>query len=280
MILIALAILAANPATLTGVIAAAKPGDTVRLVAGNYPQLMIKNRTFMPALTIDASAATVAGVQVFSSTGVHWTGGTAMGDATLPIAAGYGFLASQSKDVTVANVHFSTFRTGIVYDRVTGGAISGNWVARMSGDGIDIAQSRSLSITHNACSEFKNDGVTHPDCIQMWSSPANPPVADITIDGNTTVGESQGISLFNHVRDGVDDGGFDRITITNNSVYNNSANGIAVYDCRGCTVRYNMVTSLPNYIDRAQLYVSGGSVDVCGNTVVMVPRQAGPVCPK
>ncbi len=280
MILIALAILAADPSTVNGVLAAAKPGDTVRLVAGNYPQLMLRNRTFAPPLTIDASAATVAGIQVLSSTGVHWTGGTMAGNATLQTATGYGFLASQSKDISVASVHFNSFRTGVVFDRVTGGAITGNWLARMSADGIDIALSRSLSITHNACSEFQNDGVSHPDCIQMWSRPEAPPVADITIDGNTTVGEAQGISLFNHIRDGVDDGGFDRISITNNSVFNNSANGIAVYDCRGCTVRYNMVTSLPNYIDRAQLYVSGGSVDVCGNTVVMVPRQAGPVCAK
>lgn len=278
MILLALALLAASPSNITGVLASAKPGDTVRLVAGRYPAVAFKNRTFSPALEVDATGATVLGVTVTNSTGVHWTGGTLAGDATLPVAAGYGFIATLSKDVTIKQVRVSDYHTGIVFDRVDGGAVSGNWIARMGADGVDIAMSHNLVVDHNACSDFRNAPGAHPDCVQLWSRPQYPPTSDITITANSVVGAMQGISLFNHVRDGVDDGGFDRIRISGNTVLNTFADAITAYDCRGCTIVNNSVSSLPNYLNRAQLYVSGGSVSQCGNDVPMVPRQSTAPC--
>lgn len=278
MILIALALLAADPASLAKVLAAAHPGDTVRLVAGRYGTVAVKSRTFDPPLTIDASSATLSGVQIVNSTGVRWTGGTLQGDPKNTAAANYGVLASLSQGITVDSVHISDYRVGIVFDRVTGGAITGNWLSRMSTDGVDLAASRGVAVAHNACSEFSPAPTAHPDCIQLWSLPTLPPAADITITANSMVGSMQGISLFNHVTNGVDEGGFDRISIAGNTVLNTFGDGITVESCRGCSVRNNSVGSLPNYINKAQLYVTGGSVEQCGNTVTMVPRQATPPC--
>nr|WP_295659037.1 right-handed parallel beta-helix repeat-containing protein [Polymorphobacter sp.] len=278
MILLALAVLAATPTTLTSVITAAQPGDIIRLVPGNYPVIGINKRSWNPAITIDASGSNVAGVSISGSTGISWVGGDMAGVVSGGFGTGYGVLAgTNSANISVTGVHFSDYRTGIVFNVVNGGRIAGNWFTRMSADGIDVALSRNIVIDRNACTEFKTSAGSHPDCIQLWSRPNVAPVADITITNNSAIGQMQGISLFNHVRGGVDDGGFDRIVIRSNIVLNTEANGIAVYSCRGCTVRDNDVNSLPNYWHRAQLYVNGGSVVQCGNRVPMT-GQGTPPC--
>lgn len=280
MILLALAVLAANPSSLPSVIAGARPGDTIRLVAGSYPIVVIKSRTFIPPLTVDASAARLGGFWVTATTGVTLQGGEITG--TIPadgVATGYGVIANgNSSAITVSGVHISNFKLGIGFDRVHGARITGNWLSYMSSDGIDVSLSRDVVIDHNVCTEFKPADAAHPDCIQLWSRPAVPPTSDVQITNNNALGRMQGISLFNHVRDGVDDGGFDRVVIRGNTVLNTYANGIAAYDCRGCTVRDNSVNSLPNYELRAQLIIARGSVVQCGNVVPMVLRQGSPPC--
>lgn len=280
MILLALAVLAATPTTLPTVIASAAGGDTIRLVPGAYPNLTIKKRRWSPALTIDASAATVAGVSIVASSGISWIGGAIVGTvAPGTVAKGYGFTANtDSSNISVTGVHFSDLKLGVGFDRVDGGRIANNWLTRMSSDGIDVSLSRNVVIDRNACTEFAPGPGAHPDCIQLWSRPTIAPTADIVISNNSAVGRMQGIGMFNHVRNGVDDGGYDRIMIRGNTVLNTFANGIAVHDCRGCTVRDNDVNSLPNYENRAQLYVRGGTVVQCGNRVPMT-RQGTPPCP-
>ena len=167
----------------------------------------------------------------------------------------------------------------IGFDRVDGGRIAGNWMTRIASDGIDVSLSRNIVIDCNACTEFRPVPGAHPDCIQLWSRPAAPPTADIVITSNSAVGHMQGISLVNHVRDGANDGGFDRVLTRGNIVLNTYGDGISAYDFRGCTVRDNDVNSLPNYWHAAQLYVSGGTVVKCGNKVPMVKRKGTPPCP-
>ncbi len=272
------ATVAADPASVNAVLAAATPGMTIRLVAGSYPAVVVRSRTFIPPITIDATGSTLAGIQVYNTTGVRWTGGTVRQPQPAANGTGLGVLVSQAQQITIDGVRVSDFRIGIVFDRVAGGTISGNWLARMGSDGIDLILSRSITVTRNACSDFAVPNGAHPDCIQAWSRPGAPPVADLEITGNTTTGAMQGISLFNHVRDGVDDGGFDRVTISGNSVLTTFGDGISVYSCRGCKVRNNYVNSLPNYMHAAQLTIWGGSVEQCGNVVPMVKREGTPPC--
>ena len=273
-------VLAANPATLASAFTAAKPGDTIRLVAGRYPQITFRNRTFNPPLTIDASAATMTGVFLRGVSGVHWSGGTIDGSVlAVPSSTDFGLAAYSGSNIVVTGVHFTTLLAGVVYDHIAGGEISGNWFAKMRSDGIDLAVSRSVTVANNACTDFQVANGAHPDCIQAWSKPTDPPVADITVTGNSAVGTMQGISFFDGAVDGVQMGGFDRVTITGNTVLNTYGDGISAYNCRGCTVRNNTVNSLPNYLNLAQLVIIGGSVNQCGNVVVRVPRQGTPPCP-
>lgn len=281
MILLALAVLAANPTTLQSVINGAKPGDTIRLVAGRYPQIKVKNRTWNPPLTVDATLADGLGVALSGTSGFTWHGGSLTGVSTAGgTAVGYGFTADwNSKNITIYGVTVSNYKLGIGFDRVNGGRIADNWLSKMSSDGIDVSLSRNVVVDHNACTDFKPSTAAHPDCIQLWSRPTMPPTADITISNNSAVGAMQGIGMFNHVRDGVDDGGYDRIIVRGNTVLNLYAQGIAVTSCRGCTVRDNKVGSLPNYVNKAQLRISGNtSLKNCGNTNTAIPSQSTPPC--
>ncbi len=280
MLLLALAMLTATPASLRGVVAGAHGGDTIVLAAGRYAAVTFRAQTFIPALTVDAAAASVAAVRIYNSTGVVWHGGAIAGDLPASgIATGFGVVAQNSSGITISGIHITDVRTGIGFGAITGGTITGNWLSQMSSDGIDVAMSRTIAIDHNTCSNFALAPTAHPDCIQLWSHPTAAPTADITIAHNTVTGSMQGISLFNHVRDGVDDGGFDRVVIRDNQVRNIFSIGIAVGDCRGCTVRDNLVDSLPEFEHFAQLYIRGGSVEACGNIVPRVPRQGSPACP-
>ena len=279
MIMIALAVLAANPGNINSVFATAKPGDTVRLAAGRYPMLTIQSRTFSPPLTVDATAATMTGVIARGVSGLRWTGGTIDGsNLTVKALTDFGFAAYAASNVTVTGVKFNALRVGIVFDHINGGEVSNNSFTAMRTDGVDLAVSRGIVVSHNACASFNVDAGEHPDCIQAWSKAGDPPVADITVTGNSAIGTMQGISFFDGDVNGVAQGGFDRVSITGNSVTNTMGNGIAAYNCRGCTVKNNVVSSLPDYIYVAQLVIKGGSVTQCGNDVAMVPWQATPPC--
>ncbi len=279
MILIALAVIAASPTTFESAFVAAKPGDTLRLIAGRYPLTIIRSRTFSPPLTVDASAATLTGLVFRNTSGIRWSGGTFDGsNLAVKSPTDFGFAAYGGSNITVTGAAFSALRVGVVLDHIVGGEVSNSSFVGMRADGIDLAVSRSITITHNACHDFRVDPGEHPDCIQAWSKPTDPPVADIVITGNSAIGTMQGISFFDGDVKGVAQGGFDRVSIIGNTVINTMANGIAAYNCRSCIVRNNTVSSLPNYIYVSQLVVIGGSVTQCGNDVAMVPRQGTPPC--
>ena len=69
--------------------------------------------------------------------------------------------------------------------------------------------------------------------------------SDVTLLRNRSDGESQGFAGFNHVRNGVDDGGFDRIVIKDSYIRGTYPHGIALYDCRDCTVTDNTAVTMP-----------------------------------
>jgi hypothetical protein len=91
----------------------------------------------------------------------------------------------------------------------------------------------------------------HPDCVQLWSRPDAPPTSDIVIRFNRAYGPTQGFSGFNHVRNGVDDGGFDRITIEGNAVDGAFPQAISLMSGRDSAVRNNRVATYPDAPFRA-----------------------------
>ncbi len=183
-----------------------------------------------------------------------------------PFGEGYGVFVVAGSDVEVLNGRFLGLKNGIVLSRVEGFKIAQNQFSAMRSDGINVAESQKGLIDGNICGATRIRDAEHPDCIQMWSRPTSPPTADIVIRGNRAEGMTQGIGLFNHVRDGVDDGGFDRITVEDNDLTVGFPQGISLNSGRASIVRNNRVRTLPGSKYRASIS-TGPGVLRCGNVV-------------
>jgi hypothetical protein len=73
------------------------------------------------------------------------------------------------------------------------------------------------------------------------------------IRGNKILGATQGINGFNHIRNGVDDGGFDRLTIRDNDIQIQYSNAIAVQSGRDIQVMNNRIRTLDGALSRASI---------------------------
>ena len=192
--------------------------------------------------------------------------GATVGDDRAPFGDGYGVFVLRARDIEVSGSRFLGLKSGVVFGRVDGFRLTANSFVAMRSDGFQGAESRHGLIQDNECHGMRILPADHPDCIQLWSRPTSPPTADIVIRKNHAEGHTQGIGLFNHVRDGVDDGGFDRITIEDNDLAISFPHGIGVADARKSIVRNNSVRTLPDARWRASINLTGDIVR-CGNTV-------------
>ncbi len=246
-----LAVIAATPATMPAQLAAARPGDRIVMAPGSYEPVTIVNRAFSPPLTLDAGKARFRLV-IRKSSGIRVIGGElgpALGsdpDNTFKLGPlGYAALVAASSDVGFSGTIFADAVRGMTIAQSSDVTVDRATLTRLKTDGIDIALSRRITVTNSTCTDFAPRPGDHPDCIQMWSRPDAPPTSDIVIRGNTATGEMQGFSGFNHVRNGVDDGGFDRITIENNTVHGTYPHGVALVAGRDSRIVGNKTRTLP-----------------------------------
>lgn len=291
----------ATPETAATVFAKAQGGDTVVLGRGHYVGAKgLSNRTFDPPLKIDARAAALERWAISKVQGLEINGGTWRngclpaacynyalrfdGGARIKVLAGafigpevaepgvayqradgYGVGFIGTTDVELVGNAFVNFKTGAVLNKVSRFKVAGNRFNRMRSDGLAIGQGWVGLIEGNICDGTRTLSTEHPDCIQLWSRPDAPPTSDIAIRRNLAVGEMQGVFLGNHVRAGVDDGGFDRVHIEENDVWGAYPNGVALYAGRASTVRNNRTRTVPGapYIVRV---ITTGDVQRCGNT--------------
>lgn len=314
--------LQATPETLEKVFARANDGDTIILQPGVYSGVRLKGRSFDKPVTIQAEKATIEGLLAQGIGGVRIVGGVfkvpppitkdsgkqvytaalrldgssrvtienirafgpgaKVGETDGPFGEGYGVQVVGGSDMTVTGGQFQGLKVGIVMGRVTGFRIADNELMALRSDGIDVAESRQGVIENNSCRDTRVRDTEHPDCIQLWSRPTSPPTADVVIRKNRAKGHTQGISLFNHTRDGVNDGGFDRITIEDNDVEVEFPNGIALTEGRDSIVRNNQVRTAAGAQYIARITVSEGTVR-CGNKVAAGAGKSGvtdPPCPR
>jgi hypothetical protein len=219
----------ATPDTLTAVLSAARPGDTIRLAPDQFPPMHIKGLRFSPAVTLDARGATVTELDLRDVTGLHVLGGTwkahsnetpkgvawgaavrcqfchdiSFDGATFSgpkddgyDAAGYGLSTLDSDHVSVTHSTFRGFRMGVGFGRTGDFVATDNDFGYMSSDGIDIGQGWRGRIENNIFHDTHIINGEHPDGVQMWSRPDTPPTSDITIRHNKVYGSTQGISAF------------------------------------------------------------------------------------
>ncbi|MBV8973231.1 MAG: right-handed parallel beta-helix repeat-containing protein [Sphingomonadaceae bacterium] len=262
--------LSATPATLAGAFDRAAGGDRIVLAPGSYDPLTLRHRRWSPAVTVEAGPATLRSVRLEDVSGLTWHGGSFDGGD----AERFGIGVDVADHLTIDGVTLRHFtRVGIGLGSVSDARIVNNTITDSGSDGIDVALSRRIVLDHNRCADFHPTPGAHPDCIQMWSRPTVPPTADITISNNEAIGDMQGFTMFNHARPDktgrtVDDGGFDRVTIDNNTAKVTTWWGVGAYDCRACIVRHNRVETLPGAADpriRAWIKLVRGDATTCDN---------------
>jgi len=243
----ALALLAsalnATPQTVNAVIAKAPSGATINLAPGTYGVIDIRGRNWPRPITLNMGKAQIRSVWIRSSSGISIVGGTYSGSVGKAME-GYGIWIRQSSHVTITEPVLTDSVRGIVLDRAEDIAITKAQLLRMQVDGINVGSSRRVRISDSVCSDFRTDD-RHPDCMQLWSSPKYGVTQDVELLNNVSEGNMQGFTGFNHVRNGVDDGGFDRIKIVGNRVFGTYPHGVSISDCRDCTITDNITRTAP-----------------------------------
>jgi len=197
-----------------------------------------------------------------------------------PFGEGNGILVNIAGDVEITKSHFTGLKNGIAMGRTDGFKVTDNVFAGMRSDGVSMGEVRNGLIQGNECSATRIRDTEHPDCIQLWSRPTSAPTADVVIRGNRAEGPTQGVFLGNHTRDGVNDGGFDRILIEDNDLNVAFPNAIALTDGRESIVRNNRVRTFPGAQYPARITIRG-DVKQCGNEVSAsqrAPRQVDKKC--
>lgn len=226
----------ANAADLRRALASSRDGQTLVLAPGDYGLITIERRRFTQPLRLIAGEARLQLVIRLSS-GIELHGGR-MNDLVGRGPAGYAINISRSDHVSIEAARISRSNRGIVIGASSDVVVRNIAMTGMIIDGIDIGSSQRVAIHRINCENFAS-GTAHPDCVQMWSRPAGV-TSDILIADSTSTGAGmQGFTGFNHVRNGIDDGGFDRVTMTRNTVIGSFPQGIALYDCRFCVVTRN-----------------------------------------
>lgn len=273
-------------------LARARGGESLSLAPGDYGAFKIVNREFKPAVRIVANGARFTSIVLTNVAGLAIEGGTVTGAGERSI----GIDVKNGQDLSFQRMTITGAHRGIAIGRSNGVLLNDLTLTGLGSDGVDLALSRRITLRGIRCSNFSPTHSVydasgklikvgdHPDCIQAWSRPAMPPVADILVEDSQIEGDMQGIFFGNHVRDGVDDGGFDRIRIRNNTIRVNRYNAIVIIDGRNSEIVNNRVSTLPggvntrrpNAVIRAGIRVKGGKDNMfCANKVSDFPSGPG-----
>lgn len=240
-------------ADLSQMIANARSGQHIVLPAGTHGLVRIENRKWERPVVVDARLSRIRLV-LNDVENLHIIGGT-FADANGTGPQGYAAAVTRSRGITIEDALFTNATRGLVIGRSEDIVLKRLTLKGLRSDGINLALSRRIQLSDIHCSEFSPVPPDHPDCIQAWSRPDMPPTADIAIQNVVVKGRMQGVFFGNHTRNGVDDGGFDRISIRGADVATTYLNAVAVFDCRNCTIVGNVVASLPESSNRALVRV-------------------------
>lgn len=242
-----------GPDELVAAVQKARPGETITLEPGLYGAVTLQNIKASPAITIDARAAQFQSLVLRRVEGITLRGGSVIS----PPHQFMGIVVDYSKHVTLTGWTITGARTGVSLSRGSDMTLADSKLTGLRSDGVVIAMSQRVLIENNVCTGFNpvppvydanakllKDG-DHPDCIQAWSRPNFPPTSDIVIRGNRGEGRMQGVWFGNGVVNGVNEGGFDRITVEGNEFALGAYNGIVLYDARTAVIRNNAVRAVP-----------------------------------
>lgn len=277
----------ATPDTLRTQAAAARPGDVVALSPGHYGATTLRG---LKGITLDARAATVTRLTLSEPQAVRILGGTwdpgcapgvRLGDCNgvaLTVSAGRevsiegaAFVASAAAPadgsglmirggggVSLADLQFKGLEKGVRFIETDGLAVARVDCATQRIDCITLAGARNGLIEDVTCRDTKVSAKEHPDCVQAWTNPGGPTVANITIRRLVVVGDTQGVGFF--------DGPFGVVIVEDSVIATTRPHGLSVYDAADLRLRNNDVRTLPGAKHRTKIVSLGSTVtESCGN---------------
>ncbi len=190
--------------------------------------------------------------------------------------AGFGLRVLRSENIILEGSEFSEFRVGTNFSQSQNLTIRNNIYSELSGDALKFAAVAGVLIEGNEIGNFRSNREDnyHQDMIQFFTSGTDVPSSDIVIRGNTLHsggGEyTQSIFMANEMVSSDRAGRemfYRDILIEDNVIYNAHAHGITVGATDGLTIRNNTILHNPADGDHRQVYipkinVSDGSVRV------------------
>lgn len=262
------------------------------LPAGQTGNVTISGKNFARPVTIDMSRSNLTAIAVRRSSNIRLVNGRVTGTGARDT---FGILIQDSQKIEVSNVTVTRAAAGIGMQRSQDILIRGNTVTGLIADGIVLAGSQRVKILNNTCSNFNpmpkvfdergnilKDG-DHPDCIQGWSIKGYARSSDLEIVGNRGYGNFQGIFLNNVIDQ--NEGGHDRVVVTDNVMQIGWYHGIYIGDGHNVVVTRNRISGTGARDIRGKTFdrpikpfmtiFRSTNVKSCGNTVADFPTGDG-----
>lgn len=271
---IALAVITANPSTVDERLADARPGDTV-VLRGNFDRIKLPERSWSPALTIDAEDARIDGVTLHNVSGVNWRGGNVKArfgpDAIA--ASSYAFAVRNAAQIRIEDVRIRNANRGVVVADSRDVVLSGLDIGAMSIDGVNVAGSDDVTLEKSVIGPFKppymtNSGPVHADGFQAWNGNTRLRIIDNLFRGNMA-----GIVDFGRPGETPDNIG---TLIEGNRIRVAHTHGISITMTRRAIVRDNIIESGKSATrSRGTILRLDHDTEACGNTVEDMPDSEG-----
>jgi hypothetical protein len=284
---------AVTPATWRAALAAASPGTTLLMAAGDYgpmgiygvskaaPGVMLQGQAGVTCSYIDFGGAAGVGISGFTFTGlyngqygIYVESGcdrivvdhmTTAGNNPGAVHSGVGIWCRGATNLTITNNTLANLADGIDGLDCSNVTIAGNHITKISDNFIFWSSLKNAVIEKNYLANFDFiDGGTHPDTIQIASTGATGRSSNITIrynnyDAKTGVA-AQGIAFVGDV---------DGVTITGNCTFGAQYNGCSVASSTNVTITDNFVqgwTYSPGILARGASDTVAMSGNWCANT--------------
>lgn len=293
-----MAILAAATANeLLNAIKLAKPGDEIRLAAGQYDVISIKD--FQPAGNITITSADATNPAVFSSLNISgssnltisnvkmvvpdnsltWYHFQIIGSSNIkiadsvfdgpglnPIQPTTGLLVKNSTGVTITGSEFKNLYHGTTFLDNTGLTVSNNSFHDIRCDGIRGGGNSQVIYSNNFFTDFYPQDGEHSDAIQIWTTNVTTPASDITIEGNVIVrGEGKPVQgIF--IRDAQLTLPFTNVTVKDNLIIGGAYNSLSLNGVVSGTVTGNTVVAFPDHEAWFKTLNGSDALKIYGNT--------------
>jgi len=268
-----------SSAALVAAVKSARPGDEIRVAAGNYADVTIKGvkpagmvsitsadpanpAVFSDFVVSGSSNLNISGLkmvvpdnsrvwypfQIQSSSNITIADTVFDGPGLNPVQSTSGLQVRDSKSISIQSSEFKNLVYGVGFSNSTNVSVSDSVFHDIRVDGIRGTGNSQVKFTNNFFTNFRPNEGEHADAIQLWTTAGGAAATDVTITGNTIVrGENgkaiQGIFL----RDQVGGMAFTNVVVKENIVIGGSYNSIALDGVASGQVAGNKVLAFADH---------------------------------